>query len=418
MWPKRSGNGGNRSGFTLIELLVVLAIIGVLIGILIPAVQKVRESGLRMQCTNNLKQIGLAIYSYSDSFNALPNPDVSFDTNTVSGTPAALPTTHTFYSDLLPFIEQTSLASNWQAFDATTTNPPTLQGNQVPILSLYICPDRRSVASLETSMTTAYPTSLDDYAAGMHPDWFAAVTAAAGPSHGYGPNGTAGWFSILGGTWCSTSYAGVNTNAATLHLVSAMDGTSNTLLLAHKGMAPSQYLGGGVTDAGWNAVGPTGTAATAFTTTPPFPYTDYYPQTPPNQPYPGPQTSAYMTVAPSPSTPPPPIPWDHLRCPFGSIRDFNGTKTGGAIQYCDYSWSSGGTAASPNSMDWLIGSPHPGTMPCLFADGSVRGITYTNAQDTAPKGNTSAGPQPEFWIKLWAYNDGLLIYNVTNYINQ
>src|SRR4029077_13221363 len=92
----------NKRGFTLIELLVVIAIIAILIGLLVPAVQKVREAASRIQCANNLKQLGLAAQHYHDANGHFP-PGIGYyptAANSVFGT---------YYFHLLPFVEQDPL---------------------------------------------------------------------------------------------------------------------------------------------------------------------------------------------------------------------------------------------------------------------------------------------------------------------
>src|SRR5476649_165506 len=100
-----------RKGFTLIELLVVMAIIGILVALLVPAVQKVRESAARLQCTNNLKQIGLALHSYHGANKQFPPGYVDGNTDPASTPDNDVGPGWGWASFLLPYLDQGSLFS-------------------------------------------------------------------------------------------------------------------------------------------------------------------------------------------------------------------------------------------------------------------------------------------------------------------
>jgi prepilin-type N-terminal cleavage/methylation domain-containing protein/prepilin-type processing-associated H-X9-DG protein len=124
-----------RGAFTLVELLVVIAIIAVLLALLVPAVQKVRAAAAQAQCTNNLKQIGLALHNYHDVYRSFP---LYYGSD---------PTNHSWMFDILPYVEQNALFQEGQALHALAAIIPT-----------YLCPadPRENAGGLYALPTVAW----------------------------------------------------------------------------------------------------------------------------------------------------------------------------------------------------------------------------------------------------------------------
>jgi len=198
-------------GFTLVELLVVIAIIGILIALLLPAVQSSRESGRRLQCANNLKQIGLAVQSHIVAFNAFPSGGMPFTTSRtmLGGSPALFDKQDWSWPyQILPYMEQLALWGNPD--DASVMATPT---------ATYFCPTRRS------------PTKFLVYSGGGSAIRAQTDYAANGGTNISGGNG--------GGVYGDGSKDGVvcvRDKATRVPAHIARDGLSSTILAGEKRM--------------------------------------------------------------------------------------------------------------------------------------------------------------------------------------
>lgn len=225
-----------RSGFTLIELLVVIAIIAVLIGLLLPAVQMVREAAARAQCANNLHQMGLALSNYQDVHNTLP--------------PSRRGPQHaTWFALILPYMEQNNLYKQWNLADNYYEQTPAVQN---AFVKQYVCPSRRNSAMPSTEYeisSTGIPDSQ------LHP----------GTQGDYACNGGQYAHSpivdnpLCRGAMCYANYQvngsdQVTSSDSRTALKDITDGTSNTFLIGEKHSVRARWGQSGMWGEGaiWN----------------------------------------------------------------------------------------------------------------------------------------------------------------------
>lgn len=220
----------SRSGFTLIELLVVIAIIAVLIALLLPAVQSAREAARRAQCTNNLKQIGLALANYESTFGGYP-------TGAFYGSDAAPYCTmrfgHGLFTYILQYVEQTNAANalnwNYPSGGVSAWGPHSGAINRTALftkVSSYVCPS--DLPSRPWDPFAATPTSYNAYAQCSY-----AGVGGTGDSIRWWCNCPA----VNYGSGCSGSNVMVTNNGMFYYnswhrLSDVADGTSNTMFVA------------------------------------------------------------------------------------------------------------------------------------------------------------------------------------------
>jgi prepilin-type N-terminal cleavage/methylation domain-containing protein/prepilin-type processing-associated H-X9-DG protein len=246
--PIRSRAPQQPAGFTLIELLVVVAIIAVLIGLLLPAVQKIREAANRIQCANNLKQIGLAALNHESVYGRLPGggwtgrwlgePDRGTDRNQPGG----------WVYQLLRFTEQDSLAAWGAGLPRAQQMDINAQRASRPI-PLLICPSRRGIGPFPNAEGNAYfncagrPPFLahSDYAACASDQSYRIEPSGDGPPDLQTGDDPGFWRSRL---YRTDIFTGVIFLRSQIRMLDITNGSSNTYLIGEKRINAIHYYTG------------------------------------------------------------------------------------------------------------------------------------------------------------------------------
>lgn len=195
-------------GFTLVELLVVIAVIGVLVALLLPAVQAARESARRTSCTNNMKQLGVALQSYHDSFNLFPPAKIT-------GTRQ-----HMWQPHLFPYLEQSSLHSMYR-FDVSW-NDPLNQPAITSTVPTFLCASAPRASERMDKLGGGRMAAPGDYAT---------------------PTGVASSLVQAGLVDPRTNLRGAMQNNGGVGMAHVTDGTSNTVVFGEDAGRPQFWVG-------------------------------------------------------------------------------------------------------------------------------------------------------------------------------
>jgi prepilin-type N-terminal cleavage/methylation domain-containing protein len=231
-------------GFTLIELLVVIAIIAVLIALLLPAVQQAREAARRSQCTNNLKQLGLALHNYHDTAQILPYSSLGY---TWGGTPS-----HTWNEFILPYIDNAPLymSINFNVNNTDSVTPATSGGpTNLTLLSKPMRHQQCPSNPFANSVTLINGSGFAEFAQNQVECY--APCSGSQNSDGAGPDcatvGSPAWCVAPGSDW-NNAAAGANPgmfsgrNAYAARLRDATDGLSQVIMMGER-RGESMYHG-------------------------------------------------------------------------------------------------------------------------------------------------------------------------------